>query len=81
MIQNTSWKIDENIFHEKCPKQHSLVPESVSGDACDDISSKNHEFFMPFMFSDYCRDFYSKCTHCCIAFQKRAFFVRARSQK
>ena len=48
MIQNRSWKIDENIFHEKCPKQHSLVSESVSGDACDDISSKNQEFFMFF---------------------------------
>ena len=48
MIQNRSWKIDENIFHEKCPKQHSLVTESVSGDVRDDISSKNHEFFMLF---------------------------------
>ena len=32
MIQNRSWKIDENIFHEKCPKQHSLVTGSVCGD-------------------------------------------------
>ena len=47
MIQNRSWKIDENIFHQKCPKQHSLVTERVSGDACDDISSKTmkiHDF-------------------------------------
>ena len=48
MIQNRSWKIDENIFHEKCPKQHSLVTESVSSDACDDISSKNRKIFMFF---------------------------------
>ena len=34
-----------------------------------------------FMFADYCRDFYSKCMHCGIALQKRAFLVRARSQK
>ena len=23
IVQNRSWKIDENIFHQKCPKQHS----------------------------------------------------------
>ena len=46
-----SWKIDENIFHQKCPGQHSLATESVSGDACDDISSKNHENFMLFLIS------------------------------
>ena len=51
MLQNMSWKIDENIFHQKCPKQHSLVTESVSGDAGDDISSKNHEKFMLFLTS------------------------------
>ena len=49
IVQNRSWKIDENIFHQKCPKQHSLVTESVSGDACDDISSKNDEKFMLFL--------------------------------
>ena len=48
MIQNRSWKIDENIFHEKCPKQHSLVTGSVCGDVWDDIPSKNHEIFMFF---------------------------------
>ena len=41
MIQNRSWKIDENIFHVKCPKQHFYVTKSVYGDAGDDISSKN----------------------------------------
>ena len=46
-----SWKIDENIFHQKCPKQHSLVTESLSGDACDDISSKTHEKSMLFLTS------------------------------
>ena len=50
-LQNMSWKIDENIFLQKCPKQHSLVTESVSGDACDDISSKNHEKFKLFLTS------------------------------
>ena len=49
MTQNRSWKFDENIFHQKCTKHHSLVTESVSGDDCDDISSKNHEFFMLFL--------------------------------
>ena len=60
MVQNVSWKIDENIFHRKCPKQHSLVTESVSDDACDDISSKNHEnpcFFLPVC---HCGTLYSK---------------------
>ena len=47
-VQNRSWNFDENIFHQKCPKQHSLVTESVFGDACDRISSKNHDFFMLF---------------------------------
>ena len=50
MLQNRSWKIDENIFHQKCPKQHFLATESVAGDTGDDISSKNHEnscFFLP----------------------------------
>ena len=51
MLQNRSWKIDENIFHQKCPKQDSVVTESVFGDACDDISSKNHEKFMLFLTS------------------------------
>ena len=48
MTQNRSWKLDENIFHQKCPKQHSLVTESVSGDDCDDVPIrkpwKNHAF-------------------------------------
>ena len=48
IIQNRSWKIEENIFHEKCPKQHSLTTESVSGDVWDDISSKTHKKFMLF---------------------------------
>ena len=43
-----SRKIYENIFHQKCLKQHSIVTESVSGDASGDISSKNHDFFMRF---------------------------------
>ena len=41
----------ENIFHQKCPKQHSLATGSVGGDAGDDISSKNHEKFMLFLTS------------------------------
>ena len=55
-----SWKIDENIFHQKCPKHHFLVTESVSCDACDDISSKNDEkscFFLPVC---HCGTLYSK---------------------
>ena len=51
MLQNMSWRIDENIFHQKCHIQHSLVTESVSDDACDDISWKNHEKFMLFLTS------------------------------
>ena len=43
MLQNRSWKIDENIFHQKSPKQHSLAATSVAGDAGGDISSKTHE--------------------------------------
>ena len=38
MLQNRSWKIDENIFHHKCAKHHSLATESVAGDASDDVS-------------------------------------------
>ena len=30
IVQNMSWKNDENIFHQKCTKQHCLVTESVS---------------------------------------------------
>ena len=48
MIQNWSWKIDENIFHQKYPKQHSLITESVAGDVRDDITPKINEFFMRF---------------------------------
>ena len=48
MIQNKSWKIDENIFHQKCHGQHSLVTGSVLGDVRDDIPSKNDEIFMFF---------------------------------
>ena len=81
IVQNMSWKIDENIFHEKCPKQHSLVTESVSRDAGDDISSKNHKKSMFFMFGDYCRDSNSKYTHHSTALQTRVFFMRERSQK
>ena len=29
-VQNMGWKNDENIFHQKCTKQHCLVTESVS---------------------------------------------------
>ena len=43
-----SWKNDENIFHQKCTKQHCLVTESVSIDACDEITlipvKKKHVF-------------------------------------
>ena len=48
MVQTRSWKIDENIFHQKCTKQHSLVTENVSGDASGPITSKIHDFFMCF---------------------------------
>ena len=48
MVQTRSWKIDENIFHQKCPKQHTLVTENVSGDTSDPITSKIHDFFMYF---------------------------------
>ena len=43
---------------------------------------KTMNFSCFFMFSDYCRDFYSKCMHCGIALQKHAFLVRrgARSK-
>ena len=81
MVQNRSWKNDENIFHQKCPQQHFLVTESVSGDASGDISSKNHDFSCAFMFSGYCRVSYSKCMQYGTALQKRALLVRARSQK
>ena len=73
MIQNMSWKIDENIFHQKCPNHDSLVTESVPGDVCDDISSKNHEKSSFFVFVDYCRDSNSKCMHYSIASQERVF--------
>ena len=57
MIQNRSWKIDENIFHQKCPKQHFLATGSAAGDAGDDISSKTHENFVIFLTSlPLCRD-------------------------
>ena len=65
MIQNMSWKIDENIFHQKCPKQHSLVTESVSGDACDDISSKTQQKFMFFLPVCHCGTLYSKSVISC----------------
>ena len=81
MLQNRSWKNDENIFHQKCLKQHSLATESVSGDASGDISSKNHEFSCVFMFSGYCRVSYSKCIQYSIALHKPALLVRAGSQK
>ena len=29
---------DENIFHQKCTKQHCLNTESVSIDGCDEIT-------------------------------------------
>ena len=38
IVQNMSWKNDENIFHQKCTKQHCLVTERVSIDACDEIT-------------------------------------------
>ena len=50
MNQNRSWKFDENIFHQKCTKQHSFVTECVSGDECDGISSKKHDFFHAFSY-------------------------------
>ena len=81
MTQNWSWKIDENIFHQKYLKQHSLITESVAGDVRDDITPKINEIFMRFHFSDYCRDSHSKCMHCSITLQKRTFFARARSRK
>ena len=81
MVQTRSWKIDENIFHQKCPKQHSLVTENVSGDASGPVTSKIHDFSFVFMVSDYCGASYSKCMHCGSALQKRALLVRARSQK
>ena len=48
MLQNTSWKIDENIFHQKCPIQHSLATESVFGVASDDVSFKKPSKFHVF---------------------------------
>ena len=48
MLQNRSWKIDENIFHQKCFKQHSLATESVFGDASDDVSFKKPSKFHVF---------------------------------
>ena len=38
MIQNRSWEIGKNIFHQKCPEQHSLAIECVAGDASEDVS-------------------------------------------
>ena len=76
-----SWKNDENIFHQKCTKYHSLVTESVSGDASGDISSKIHDFSCVFMLSGYCMVSYSKCMQYGIALQKRALLVRAGIQK
>ena len=55
-----SWKIDENIFHQKCPKQHSLTTESVADDAGDDISPKTHQKFMLFSPACHCGTLYSK---------------------
>ena len=66
-----SWKNDENIFHQKCTKQYCMVTESVSIDACDEITLihvKKNKFFM---FVDYYRDSNSKCMHYIIALQKR----------
>ena len=48
IVQNMSWKNDENIFHQKCTKQHCLFTESVSIDACDEITLmpvKKNKFF------------------------------------
>ena len=83
MVQNTSWKNDENIFHQKCQKQYCLLTESVSGDVCGGISPKTYryDFSCVFMFSAYCRVSYSKCMLGAIALQKRVSFVRARSRK
>ena len=51
MVQIWSWKFDENVFHQKCPKQDSVVTESVFGDACDHISSTTDEKFLVFLTS------------------------------
>ena len=48
MLQNRSWKIDENIFHQKCPVQHSLATESVADDASDDVSFTKPQKFHAF---------------------------------
>ena len=81
IIQNRSWKCDENIFHEKCPKQHSWpLRQSFGGDR-DAISSKNHIFFMIFHVCWLLWDSYSNSIHCSIALLKRTFFARARSRK
>ena len=76
-----SWKNYENIFHQKCTKQHCLVTERVSIDACDEITLIPVKKTRFFMFVDYYRDSNSKCMHYIIALQKRVSFVRARSRK
>ena len=82
IVQNMSWKNDENIFHQKCTKQHCLVTESVSilwlwRDHIDPCEKKSSFF----MFVDYYTDYNSKCMHHIIALQKHISFVRARIRK
>ena len=45
------------------------------------LTRKTMIFSCVFMFSDYCRDSYSKCMRCVIASQKHPILLRARSQK
>jgi hypothetical protein len=53
----------------------------LSRDARGDIPLKNHDFSYVFILSVFCRDFYSKSTHCDITLRRHAFLLRARSQK
>jgi hypothetical protein len=53
----------------------------LSRDARGDIPLKNHDFFIFFILSVLCRDFYRKSTYCDITLRRHAFLLRARSQK
>ena len=81
IVQNRSWKIDENIFIRNVPNN---IPWSLKmfPVMCVTIfprkTVKNPCFFM---FADYCRDSNSKYTHHSTALQTRVFFMRERSQK
>ena len=84
--QNTWFKIgvgkSMKIFFMTNAPNNIPWPPKVSPVMFETIfPRKTMNFSCFFMFSDYCRVSYSKCMHCGIALQKRAFLVRARSQK